>query len=152
MVQQEFCNTAGDFPRSRHKTSEQLFPTQLYRLMHPANNEIQLKAQPHILTLELGANGNSQDFLFFFHMNKVHFPIPHAHINLSDSSETPRAWHPAVIPRVTHTWKIEVCQDHIGQEAMHVKVYPPILHTVCNDRLDWAQGQHTGFVYFPPAK
>lgn len=54
MVQQEFwkpLNTAGDFPRNRHKTSEQLFSTQLpkpYRLMHPANNEIQLKAQSHI--------------------------------------------------------------------------------------------------------
>lgn len=54
--------------------------------------------------------------------------------------------------RVPHTWKIEVCQDHICQEAMHIKVYSPILHTVCNYRLDWAQGQHTGFMYFPPAK
>lgn len=51
-----------------------------------------------------------------------------------------------------HTWKVEVCKDDIGQEPMHVKMDPAILHTVRDDGLHWAKGKHTCLVYLPPEK
>lgn len=97
MVQQEFwrrLNSAGAFPRNRHKTSEQPFSTQLlqpYRLMHPANNEIQLKAQEHVGTHKI----------YFFHMSKVHKCISqslmHTPTWLINQRLSER--HPAVTPR-----------------------------------------------------
>lgn len=64
-------------------------------------------------------------------------------VALSSSSTNSQGWH---------TWKVEVCKNNVGQEAMHIKMYPAVLHTVCNNGLHRAQSQHTSFVYFPPVE
>ena len=50
------------------------------------------------------------------------------------------------------TNQVEVGQDDVGQEPVHVELNAAILHVLCNDGLDRAQGQHAGLMDLPPGR
>lgn len=48
------------------------------------------------------------------------------------------------------TCQVEISEDNAGQETMHVKLDTTVLHVLCDDGFDRAEGQHAGFVDLPP--
>lgn len=50
------------------------------------------------------------------------------------------------------TREVEVREDDVGQEAMHVEGDPATLHAVGDDGLHRAEGQHARLMDLPPAK
>lgn len=48
------------------------------------------------------------------------------------------------------TCQVEISEDNTGQETMHVKLDPTILHILRDDGFHRAEGQHAGLVDLPP--